>query len=421
MSQAQDQSFDISIPVNSDAPDNKLIYKHYFSSLGLYAIALFFFWHNSWYGEITRSGVNGVSVKQILLFLWLSYALIALPVYFYARPVSLWNSKPILIIGWFKKLFSLKPQQRQAWLLMQPDRFKMSYHEAQAFGVFFVKCFFGPLMLNFFVSALQPTWDLSQRTWWLFQAWYHDGQLNPALVAHLARFEINLPGIETIDYKLAPQALEIFTRMLHESSYLFSLKFLFMLDTMVFAFGYFWEAGFLNNRIRSVDITPLGLITCLCVYPPLNMVTNAVIQGVPNDLSQVPDLPQLTWTLRILAVSMVLIYVSASLSLWTKASNLTNRGTVSRGPYALVRHPAYASKLIFWLLTSIPFFFPSVAHPHFDIPNPWVNGFWMGCSLLFYATIYYLRSITEERHLAKDPDYRAYMNKVRYRFIPGIW
>ena len=35
--------------------------------------------------------------------------------------------------------------------------------------------------------------------------------------------------------------------------------------------------------------------------------------------------------------------------------------------------------------------------------------------------IYFLRAMTEERHLRADPDYRAYCEHVPYRFIPGIW
>jgi protein-S-isoprenylcysteine O-methyltransferase Ste14 len=34
--------------------------------------------------------------------------------------------------------------------------------------------------------------------------------------------------------------------------------------------------------------------------------------------------------------------------------------------------------------------------------------------------IYYMRARTEEKHLRKDPEYRAYMKKVPWRFIPGV-
>jgi protein-S-isoprenylcysteine O-methyltransferase Ste14 len=43
-------------------------------------------------------------------------------------------------------------------------------------------------------------------------------------------------------------------------------------------------------------------------------------------------------------------------------------------------------------------------------------------SVIAWAGIYYVRAITEERHLkGTDPDYEIYMKKVKYRFIPGVW
>jgi protein-S-isoprenylcysteine O-methyltransferase Ste14 len=42
-------------------------------------------------------------------------------------------------------------------------------------------------------------------------------------------------------------------------------------------------------------------------------------------------------------------------------------------------------------------------------------------SLGVWSVIYFFRSITEERHLIKDPDYQAYCKKVRWRFIPYIF
>ncbi|MBW2459776.1 MAG: isoprenylcysteine carboxyl methyltransferase, partial [Deltaproteobacteria bacterium] len=44
--------------------------------------------------------------------------------------------------------------------------------------------------------------------------------------------------------------------------------------------------------------------------------------------------------------------------------------------------------------------------------------FWM-CIGLFMT--YGARAWTEERHLSRDPDFRAYKKKVPYRFIPWVW
>jgi protein-S-isoprenylcysteine O-methyltransferase Ste14 len=40
--------------------------------------------------------------------------------------------------------------------------------------------------------------------------------------------------------------------------------------------------------------------------------------------------------------------------------------------------------------------------------------------LVFMTGFYYIRAITEERHLMADPYYQAYCQQVKYRFIPGV-
>jgi len=39
-------------------------------------------------------------------------------------------------------------------------------------------------------------------------------------------------------------------------------------------------------------------------------------------------------------------------------------------------------------------------------------------SIIVWAYIYYLRAITEEKHLEMDDDYLKYKKKVPYKFIP---
>jgi protein-S-isoprenylcysteine O-methyltransferase Ste14 len=67
-----------------------------------------------------------------------------------------------------------------------------------------------------------------------------------------------------------------------------------------------------------------------------------------------------------------------------------------------VRHPAYASKLLVF----------------------YIQGFFLGqyfLGLMIGLTIIYLlRALTEEWHLSLDPDYVAYKQQVKWRFIPGV-
>ncbi len=81
-----------------------------------------------------------------------------------------------------------------------------------------------------------------------------------------------------------------------------------------------------------------------------------------------------------------------------------NRGVVTDGAYRLVRHPIYAGYLvghILFLLSSFSFY-----------------------NLTAYALISCLqmhRILREEAILARTPEYRDYMNRVRYRVIYGVF
>lgn len=78
---------------------------------------------------------------------------------------------------------------------------------------------------------------------------------------------------------------------------------------------------------------------------------------------------------------------------------------ISTGPYHYIRHPLYASALLFFLGT------------------PLMLGSWYG--LLFVPIVIaglVGRTLLEERVLRKElPGYEAYMAQVKYRFIPYIW
>ena len=78
---------------------------------------------------------------------------------------------------------------------------------------------------------------------------------------------------------------------------------------------------------------------------------------------------------------------------------------VSTGPYALVRHPLYASGLL-WL--------PG---------TPLALGSYWGLLVLFAMMPFLIwRLLEEERFLVKNlPGYREYCAKVRWRLIPGVF
>ena len=109
------------------------------------------------------------------------------------------------------------------------------------------------------------------------------------------------------------------------------------------------------------------------------------------------------------------IYSWASVALGLKASNLTNRGIVSRGPYSVVRHPAYAAKNLAWWIGALP-----TLGIWFASGDAYLAAYSV-FALLGWTGIYVLRAITEERHLLLGNNgYAEYMQRVRWRFIPGV-
>ncbi len=81
-----------------------------------------------------------------------------------------------------------------------------------------------------------------------------------------------------------------------------------------------------------------------------------------------------------------------------------DRGLKTRGPYAVVRHPIYASYLLIqsgYLLQSL------------SLRNIAVVAFATACNIG--------RALAEERLLARSPAYQAYQQHVRWRLIPYLW
>jgi hypothetical protein len=81
-----------------------------------------------------------------------------------------------------------------------------------------------------------------------------------------------------------------------------------------------------------------------------------------------------------------------------------NRGIVCRGIYTVLRHPIYAG----YLITHVAFL---VAHP----------SAWNVALVLMSDAALMVRSIYEERTLARDPEYAEYMTRVRWRVAPGVF
>ncbi|MEJ1160096.1 methyltransferase family protein [Prosthecomicrobium sp. N25] len=78
-----------------------------------------------------------------------------------------------------------------------------------------------------------------------------------------------------------------------------------------------------------------------------------------------------------------------------------NRGLKVSGAYAVTRHPMYAGYMI--------------SQTGFLLSGPTL---WNALVIPLGFILLYFRMIAEERVLAQDPDYRRYMERVRFRVLP---
>jgi protein-S-isoprenylcysteine O-methyltransferase Ste14 len=84
---------------------------------------------------------------------------------------------------------------------------------------------------------------------------------------------------------------------------------------------------------------------------------------------------------------------------------VTDQKVISTGPYAIVRHPMYASALLYLLGTPLA-----------------LGSYWGFVALGAMMPSLIWRLIDEERFLAKNlPGYTEYQRTVRCRLVPFVW
>jgi len=335
--------------------------KHYFSSLILIWIAILFYKFNRYYSDFLRA-----ETQLTLLYLAIAYTILGFLFYIIVPIEKTKNSKGFTLFNALIRVVKdTKNYLREFTKNPEHPAPKIEKHEKVTLLFMLVKIFFLPLMLNFFFnnyfSVKSSIINVST-----LSAWLSIGSFNTLI-------------------------------------YPFLLSSIFLLDTLWFCFGYTFEAGFLRNTVRSVEPTVFGWAVAIICYPPFASIFTGYAGWFADDYS-IFSTSTITFVARIFVILFLMGYLFATFALGTKCSNLTNRGIVSRGPYRFVRHPAYICKNLAWWITLIP-----------------IMGLFSILSMASWTFIYYMRAVTEERHLIKDPDYVEYCKKVKYRFIPGVY
>ncbi len=78
---------------------------------------------------------------------------------------------------------------------------------------------------------------------------------------------------------------------------------------------------------------------------------------------------------------------------------------ISTGPYALVRHPMYASAFLYLVGTPLA-----------------LGSYWGLLALLFMMSVLIWRLFDEEKFLAENlPGYTEYQKQVQHRLVPYVW
>jgi isoprenylcysteine carboxyl methyltransferase (ICMT) family protein YpbQ len=171
-----------------------------------------------------------------------------------------------------------------------------------------------------------------------------------------------------------------------------------LVDVAFGASGYALSLRRIDNRVRSLNPYPAAWFVTLICYPPFWEILERLLffQWYDNWLTWTKNWPaaQLVWLAAI--VCCFVIYAWSTVEMGPKFSNLCYRGTVSSGPYRLMKHPAYVTKIVSYSLISAPFM------------QGWVFALQQYFMLASLSAIYYLRAKYEEKHLLRYADYRAY-------------
>lgn len=211
--------------------------------------------------------------------------------------------------------------------------------------------------------------------------------------------------------KMAPGNYDTYLNYLYDLSY----DGLFFIDGLVGAVGYASTLKLLGTEIRSTDATLKGWVVALVCYDPFWRIVGTTYISYSHNRPWgvlLHDWPVFYALWGTAIVLLIFVYALSTVMFGIRFSNLTNRGIITSGPYRWTKHPAYIAKNLSWWLIAVPFLPPD---------GSVVTALKLSAMLGLANVIYYLRAVTEERHLSQDPVYREYAAYIRkhgvFRFL----
>lgn len=163
----------------------------------------------------------------------------------------------------------------------------------------------------------------------------------------------------------------------------------------------------IRRQHRAVDKSPWHQTIALTAFFSGIFFLSAADQRpwLPGFLLPGQPGPALLWISRGIIAAVTLIGTLSLLSLGRSFGILIAvREVKTRGAYGVIRHPMYFSDILWRVGYTL------------------ANLCAVNLALLAVSSACYVyRALLEERFLAQTEEYRQYMARVRYRFIPGIF
>lgn len=356
----------------------KDVLKHYFSSILIYGIILFFIiFCPLYYETIEYPFFNYITV---FIIYYLLYVILALPIYMKVKPASVLESDNVAILNYIKRQFKKMPACD--WI----NSFSPDEKEKQAFVKLFIKVFFGVYCVNLLCNK------------YLSSLGYDIGFLKEMFS-------------QALEYTRSQGLLLGIMQYIDDTTDMW-VTIMMTVSTSVLAFSYLTESDIFRNKIKYADTSFLGVVSCLMCFYPLVIITNKIFPVFSNELVPVGN-NLLRICISVLVIFANFISMLAICRLGTKSGNLTNRGIVTGFPYNIVRHPDYAMQMLYAILLTIPLFFVD----EFSV----LERIFYPLSVCVWIFLFYMRAVTEERNLIKDEKYAQYVQKVKYRFVPFLF